>query len=81
MKKILFLSIIVLCASTNHAQYTVKLSIQKAEDKSPLSRATVLIRSLNRTTIADSLGIVTFENVGAEHIELYDTVINNYNNH
>ena len=65
MKKILFLSMIVLCASTNHAQYTVKLSIQKAEDKSPLSRATVLIRSLNRTTIADSLGIVTFENVGA----------------
>jgi hypothetical protein len=25
--------------------------------------------------------INTFEKVGADHIELYDTVINNYNNH
>jgi outer membrane receptor for ferrienterochelin and colicins len=65
MKKVLCLSVIVLCAFTNHAQYTIKLSIQKAEDKSPLPGATVVLRFLNRTTIADSLGTATFENVRA----------------
>lgn len=65
MKKILFLCIVVLCAFTTYAQYTITLSIKNSEDKAPLAGATATIVQLNRTTVSDSLGIVTFANVAA----------------
>ena len=65
MKKILFLCIAVLCAFTTYAQHNVTLSIKKNEDKSPLSGATATIVSLNKTSVADSLGIVTFADIAA----------------
>jgi iron complex outermembrane receptor protein len=55
----------VLCAFTTYAQYTVTLSIKKNEDKTPLAGATATIVSLNKTTIADNSGIVTFANIAA----------------
>jgi outer membrane receptor for ferrienterochelin and colicins len=65
MKKILFLCIAVLCAFTTYAQHNVTLSIKKNEDRSPLSGATATIVSLNKTSVADSLGIVTFADIAA----------------
>lgn len=65
MKKILFLCIVVLCAFTTYAQHNVTLSIKKNEDRSPLSGATATIVSLNKTSVADSLGIVTFADIAA----------------
>ena len=65
MKKILFLSIVMLCAFTTYAQHTVTISIKKNEDKSPLAGATVTIVSLKKTYLADSLGIATFTNIAA----------------
>jgi outer membrane receptor for ferrienterochelin and colicins len=63
MKKILFLCMVALCSCSTYAQYTIKLSIQKSEDKTPLAGATAVIASIHKTTIADSLGITTFENI------------------
>ncbi len=65
MKKVLFLCIVVLCAFTTYAQHTVRLSVKKNEDKAPLAGATATIALLNKTTVADSLGIVTFANIAA----------------
>jgi iron complex outermembrane receptor protein len=65
MKKILFLCIAVLCAFTTYAQHNVTLSIKKNEDRSPLSGATATIVSLKKTSVADSLGIVTFADIAA----------------
>lgn len=65
MKKILLLSIIVMAASTTYAQYQIKLSIQKREDKTALGGASAIITPINKTTIADSSGIVTFANIPA----------------
>jgi outer membrane receptor for ferrienterochelin and colicins len=63
MKKILFLSIVVICASTTNAQHTIKLSVKKSEDKTPLAGATATIAILKKTTNADSTGLVVFENI------------------
>jgi len=63
MKKILFLGILGLCAFSTYSQYTIKLSIQKSADKTPLAGATAIIGSIHKTNIADSVGIVTFENI------------------
>src|SRR5689334_21087723 len=65
MKKILFLSVVLMHAFITYAQYTIKLSIQKSEDKTPLPGATAIISSISRTTIADSLGIATFASIAA----------------
>jgi iron complex outermembrane receptor protein len=65
MKKLLFLSIVVLCAFTTYAQHTITLSIKKSNEKTALAGATATIVSLNKTTVADSLGIVTFTNIPA----------------
>lgn len=65
MKKVLLLSIAVLCVFISYAQYNIKLSIKKSEDKTPLTGATVIINSLNKTTITDSSGIATFTNITA----------------
>ena len=65
MKKALFLCIVVLCAFTTYAQHTVTVSIKKSGEKTPLAGATATIVSLNKTTVADSLGIATFANIAA----------------
>jgi iron complex outermembrane receptor protein len=65
MKKILLLCIVVLCAFTTYAQHTLIISIKNSEEKTPLAGATATILSLNRTAVADSLGIVTFANIAA----------------
>lgn len=65
MKKILFLSIVVLCSFTTYAQHTITLSIKSSEEKTPLAGATAIISSLNKTAVADSLGIATFANIPA----------------
>lgn len=65
MRKILFLCIVVLCAFTTYAQHTISLLIKKVEDKTPLAGATATIVQLNRTVVADSLGLATFANVAA----------------
>lgn len=65
MKKILFLCIAVLCTFVTYAQHTIKLSIKNSEEKAPLAGATATIKSLNRTTVTDSLGIATFTGIAA----------------
>ena len=65
MKKVLFLSAVLLWAFTAYPQHTIKLAIKKAETKEPLVGATVTITSLNKTSIADSFGIATFTDIGA----------------
>jgi len=55
----------VLCAFTTYAQHTISLLIKKVEDKTPLAGATATIVQLNRTVVADSLGLATFANVAA----------------
>ena len=72
MKKILFLSIVVLCTFTTYAQHTITLSIKNSEDKTPLAGATATIISLNRTTVADSLGIAK---IGTEKQVLSSTTL------
>ncbi len=63
MKKILFLSIVVLCAFTTYAQHTIRLSVKNSEEKQPLAGATATLVSLNKTTTADSTGLVVFQNI------------------
>ena len=65
MKKILLLSIAVLCAFTTYAQYTITLSVKSSEQKIPLAGATATIVALNKTTVADSAGVATFTNIAA----------------
>ena len=65
MKKILLLSIAVLCSFTTYAQYTITLSVKSSEQKIPLAGATATIVALNKTTVADSAGVATFTNIAA----------------
>jgi iron complex outermembrane receptor protein len=50
-------------AAKLQAQNSIRLSILKKEDHSPLAGASAHIITLNRTTIADSTGTVVFENL------------------
>lgn len=65
MKFILSLCIVLLASTSTFAQHTIRLSIKDSEGKQPLARATATISSLNKTTVADSLGIVTFTDLAA----------------
>ncbi|MCU7550508.1 TonB-dependent receptor [Chitinophagaceae bacterium LB-8] len=65
MKFILSVCLIALSAISAHAQHKLKLSIKNAEAKEPLAGATATIKSLNRTAIADSSGLVSFDNLKA----------------
>src|SRR4051794_22564428 len=70
MKKILVLCIVVLCAFTAYAQHTIRLYIKSNEEKRPLAGATATIVSLNRTTVADSLGMATFRDIAAGRYQI-----------
>lgn len=63
MKKILLMSVVLLCAFSTHAQYSLKLSIKNSDEKTPLAGATVIIDSLNKTAVADSIGSANFTNI------------------
>src|SRR5438874_823859 len=63
MKRLLFVSMVSLCSFNTHAQYILKLSIKNSAEKTQLAGATVIISSINRTVIADSLGIATFADI------------------
>ncbi len=63
MKRMLFLSITLLCTVTIYAQHAIKLIIKSNEEKKPLGGATAFIASLKKTSIADSMGIVVFDNI------------------
>ena len=65
MNKILFLCLALLCVCTTYAQHTVSVAIKKNDNNAPLAGATATIVSLNKTTVADSLGIATFANIAA----------------
>lgn len=57
------MNIVILFAWSSNAQYSIALSIKKAEDKQPLAGATATIATLNKMAISDSLGIARFENI------------------
>lgn len=63
--KYILLCIVLLASTSTFAQHTIRLSIKDSEGKQPLARATATISSLNKTTVADSLGIVTFTDLAA----------------
>ena len=48
-----------------YAQHTIRLSIKNSDEKQPLAGATAIIKSINKTAIADSAGIATFANIAA----------------
>ena len=68
----LLLSIAVLYMFIAGAQHTITLSIQNNKDKTHLAGATAVITSVNKTSIADSLGIIVFTNLaaGTYHIKI-----------
>lgn len=63
MKHTLSLCMLLIASTGIYAQHTIRLSIKKAEDGQPLAGATATIASINRTIIADSLGIATFADI------------------
>lgn len=63
MKHILSLCIVLLACTGIYAQHTIRLSIKNSEEKEPLAGATATISTLNKTTVADSLGIATFADI------------------
>jgi iron complex outermembrane receptor protein len=65
MKKVLLLSLILFCAFVAYGQHTLSLSIKTHEDKTPLAGATATIVSLSRSSVADSLGVVSFKELAA----------------
>lgn len=65
MKHILSVCMLLIVSTGIYAQHIIKLAIKNSEEKEPLSGATAAIVSLNKTTIADSLGIATFRNIAA----------------
>ena len=61
---------VVLYALPDYAQHTIKVSIKASQERSPLPGATASITSLNKTTVADSMGIATFVNIAAGSYKL-----------
>lgn len=65
MKPFFVAMVALFCAATGRAQYSLTLSIKSAADSAALVGAVATVKSLNRTTAADSSGTVTFANVAA----------------
>jgi iron complex outermembrane receptor protein len=61
MKYILSLCVGLFACTSLFAQHTIRLLIKNGED--PLAGATATISSINKTAVADSNGIATFENI------------------
>ena len=63
MKKVIFLCMAMLCVAATHGQNVLQLSIHYGADKVPLEGAVVTIDSLQKTAIADRLGMASFSNM------------------
>ncbi|MEO8174576.1 MAG: TonB-dependent receptor [Sediminibacterium sp.] len=63
MKYILFTCMLLFVFTGIQAQHTIKLSIKGGEEKAPLAGASATIRTLNKTAVADSTGLVIFSNI------------------
>lgn len=66
---------VLLGTYTGYAQYVVTLSIKSSEGKISLRGATATIISLNKTSLADSLGIARFVNIPAGAYEIKITYV------
>ena len=69
MKSIFIYCIAMLCTFNMYAQHTFKAIIKDAEKK-PLQNATASIKTLNKSAIADSNGIVTIKNIPTGKFEI-----------
>ncbi len=69
MKSIFIYCIAMLCTFNMYAQHTFKAIIKDAEKK-PLQSATAIIRTLNKSAIADSSGFVTLKNIPTGKFEV-----------
>src|SRR6185295_17928238 len=69
-KGLLFINIVLLSVISTYAQHTIKLSIKSKEEKIPLAGATAIITPINKTSVADSLGMATFTNVAAGNYKI-----------
>ncbi|KIC93695.1 TonB-dependent receptor [Flavihumibacter solisilvae] len=76
MKKVLSVCIVLLvaCVST-YAQHTLSISIRDKESKEPLAGATVEIRSLKRSAVADSTGLAVITNLATGKYSLHFSFI------
>ena len=70
MKRIFFICIVLLCTIITNAQNTFKAFIKDDKEKQPLQGATVTIKTLNKSTAADSLGFVILKNIAAGKQEI-----------
>ncbi|MEP6556760.1 MAG: carboxypeptidase-like regulatory domain-containing protein, partial [Ferruginibacter sp.] len=70
MKKIMLICIVLLCTIITNAQNTFKAFIKDVKEKQPLQGATVTIKTLNKSTAADSLGFVILKNITAGKQEI-----------
>lgn len=70
MKKIFLICIVLLCTIITNAQNTFKAFIKDGKEKQPLQGATLRIKTLNKSTAADSLGFVILKNITAGKQEI-----------
>jgi outer membrane receptor for ferrienterochelin and colicins len=63
MKYILLAGMLLLAFAGVSAQHSIKISIKDKEEKNPLAGASATIQSINKTVVADSLGIASFINL------------------
>jgi len=65
MKGIYIVFAILLVANSIYAQHSFKAVIKSRENKLPLAAATLVVKELNKTAIADSSGLVLIKNIPA----------------
>jgi len=70
MKKLLLVCIVLLCTILTNAQNTFNAFIKDGKEKKPLQGATVIIKTLNQSTTADSVGFVILKNIAAGKQEI-----------
>jgi iron complex outermembrane receptor protein len=75
MKKLLLLCAMAFSAIAAHSQHTIRLSIKQGEEKNTLAGATAIISSLNKSAIADSTGLVTFQNIASGKYKIKITYV------
>lgn len=63
MKKLIAFSSAILITSFLHAQYSFKAIIKDEKGRQPLPGVTVLVKGINRTAVADSMGSVDISNI------------------
>jgi iron complex outermembrane receptor protein len=63
MKKIILFACMVLCTLATYAQHTMRISIKSKRGNLPLSGATVIIPTLDKTKVADDSGMVIFSDL------------------